>query len=219
MAVCINQKANPGPAFFVPYCGTLFEPIEYSADGLSVVDGGAIGNPANTGEGGSSICSRIVYPTKDGSAQQYYAEFEIDSLAGSATDWHRIIVQPLHGNGLDYEHGSGMLAEQYGWGRSTGTFYNPTNTAYAVSPWSASAGDKLGVLVDYVNSQIIWYKNGVAKGTIPMTTAAGREHEKLPFVLLIAHAISTTQYFYWTANLTNPTYLPNGALAWDWPNS
>jgi len=107
----------------------------------------------------------------------------------------------------------------YEWAR-TGSFNGP-GTDPTASAWAISAGDKLGVMVNYVAGEAPCYKNGSATGTYTMEAVTGREHVNLPFLLLIASGISgvSTSRFDWTANLTGPfTYLPAGANAWDIAN-
>lgn len=169
---------------------------------------------ANDSQGSPVTYSRMVYPSINGVRQKYYAEMTVMST-GTSTTRHYIGASPLLSSvQLDNSNDVNMapLADGYFWveaGRAS---------APLQGLWNAAVGDVLGVMVDYVNNVVSFYKNGVLDNSLTMQTSNGRTHPNEPFVFFAAlgtaYGISPLEASF---NFTGPfSYPPAGSIAWDW---
>lgn len=200
-------------AIMLPYLGLGIGGSKVGDDGLTITKPITVGNDADS----PMLCTRQVYPDIDGTEQAYYAEIRLTSV-GTSDDQNRIVVGPLHGRFWDMEN-NGQYGV-YSWAQN-GTFIRSGSASgLPSSAWSASAGTVIGVLVDYPNRLVNFYKNGTLIGSMAMITAAGEEHHKLPFMLVVYNAGASASVFEYVANLSGPfDYQPAGSIAWDWPNT
>ena len=206
----VNPSGSLPPARLAPY--TMGALIELDSDGLGRSSTSKYSDSGNDGECRPATCNRNIYPTIDGVATKYYAEWTFTS--GSSNSAHNFGVAPLHVGTVDLENES---PSDYRWSRG-GTFYVPSGSVSSYA-WSASAGDKFGVMVDYDNAQVVFYKNGSVAGTANMYNLNGINHAELPFMFSIALGgfnstnLNTAAF---EVNFSGPfSYLPTGAVAWD----
>jgi len=207
MAFQVNPNAVLPSAYMVQRIHSL---QDLDADGLGVPATVKFQSSGNDSEASSGAkCLRPVYPTFGGSATKYYAE--LTYLSGSTASYQCLSVVPTHASIPDLEIG---FSEGYVWYRD-GSFVAPSGvSAPSSSAWSASANDKFGVMVDFDANQVVFYKNGVATGTINMKSG----HDELPFELFVGNgqAFSPKGRMAYRINFSGPfTYLPSGARAWD----
>lgn len=201
-------------AVMLPYLGLGIGGSKVSDDGLTITRPVTVGNDADS----PMLCTRQVFPDIDGTEQAYYAEIRFTSVGGSSAE-NRIAVGPLHGRFWDMENNG-----QYGcysWAQN-GVFVRSGEVSGlpSSSAWSATTGTVIGVLVDYPNRLVNFYKNGTLIGSMAMVTAAGKEHHRLPFMLLVYNAGASSAVFEYVANFSGPfDYQPAGSTAWDWPNT
>lgn len=213
--VVVKKESTVRPAILLPYHGTCGGGMQIEADGLTARDPSIW-----VDESCSMLCTRQVYPKISGVEQAYYAEITIDAFGGGTGGaGQSITVQPLHGSAVDAENDMGEGV--YGWRRDGNVYYGQANgLTVAGTAWSVAVGTVLGVLVDYANREIKFYRNGTLASTVSMVTAAGREHHRLPFSLIVNSQQRATGGFLYTANFTGPFggRKPSGARAWDWVN-
>lgn len=207
MSFVVNKNVTLAPAVMLPYLGPALGGMKVASDGLTVTKPTTLGNDVL----GQMAASRQVYPQIDGADQSYYAEIEITSL-GTVSEGNRLIVGPLHGRFPDSENIQGDGT--YGWAQN-GTLWTGS-TGTTGTAWGAAVGTVLGVLVDYANQQVRFYKDGSLVHTFSMVTA--EEHQTLPFLLCVTNSPTGASVFEYVANLTGPfgSRKPSGAKAWDW---
>ena len=139
----------------------------------------------NDGRRGVMVQS-MIYPDIDGIAQKYYFEVTADSASGSDTMSVQLCTP---GNFQSAQKGQ---------------------NEYSYS-WDTTVGEVLGCLVDYVNGQVVWSKDGTVVRTdaMPTTTypASGTALREQPLYLALGPGIDAHMHDF-ELNLAGPFAYP-----------
>lgn len=167
------------------------------------------------------LCTRAIFPTKEGSPGRYYFEVKFDEI-GPGT---QVVGVTPFGNPFE---GMANFSGQYAGYRWVNTQVIDTTGTVVATPGAIVLNDIIGVGIDYASSQVLFYRNGTLVATCTMpdgypgTGAANTQYEK--DVPLVAYASAggddaiTTTYGRMTIRLKEPfTYtIPAGFVEYDW---
>jgi hypothetical protein len=186
---------------------------EILSDGLTTGDAGITGN---TSYGSPMQATRLVYPTYNGTRRKYYAEVKIRVVGTLNSTRHFICAVPNCGGEPSNVAGNPATYGPYYW-QASGLFLSPAGSPPTSSAWAEAVDDVFGVMVNYVDNEVVFYKNGVVTGTLPMLDTTDRPDPDAPmrFVMGTGIEFGVTAHEV-TANFAGPfEYLPAGADPWD----